>query len=243
MKKILFAASLLMLSGAVMAAGGTQWDYAGAAGPENWGKLTPEYGACSGRNQSPINLAGMVDAKLTPLVFSYKKQAAEIVNNGHTVQIDVAPGNSIKLDGRQFDLKQFHFHAPSENLIKGKSYPLEGHLVHADKDGNLVVVAVMFEAGKASKTLAQAWKQMPAKAGDKATLSDKIAVLDLLPAQHGYYRYNGSLTTPPCSEGVRWIVMKKPMSASKEQIVAFTAVLAHPNNRPLQAVNARTVLE
>jgi carbonic anhydrase len=115
--------------------------------------------------------------------------------------------------------------------------------VHADKDGNLVVVAVMFEEGKANPVLTQAWQQMPKQAGDKAALNDKIAALGLLPARRDYYRFNGSLTTPPCSEGVRWLVMKTPMSASKQQIEAFAGVLAHPNNRPLQAINARTVLE
>tara|TARA_R110001599_G_scaffold353840_1_gene599753 strand:- start:37387 stop:38118 length:732 start_codon:yes stop_codon:yes gene_type:complete len=243
MKNSFFAASLMLLPGAVFAANGAHWDYVGNAGPESWGKLTPEYGACSGRNQSPINLTGMIDAKLQPLVFNYDKQAGEILNNGHTVQINVVAGNSIKLDGTQFDLKQFHFHAPSENLIKGKSYPLEGHLVHADKDGNLAVIAVMFKEGKANKVLTQAWKQMPKQAGDKASLADQVTAMDLLPAKHDYYRFNGSLTTPPCSEGVRWIVMKNPMTASKEQIEAFAGVLTHPNNRPVQPLNARTVME
>lgn len=243
MKKSFFATGLMLLSGAVFAANGTHWEYSGEAGPESWAKLTPEYGACSGRNQSPVDLTGMVNAKLTPLTLSYNKQSAEILNNGHTVQINVAAGNSIKIDGAQFDLKQFHFHAPSENLIKGKSYPPEAHLVHADKDGNLAVVAVMLEEGKANKLLAQVWQQMPAKTGDKVALNDKVTAMGLLPAKHDYYRFNGSLTTPPCSEGVRWLVMKKPMSASKEQIAAFARVLTHPNNRPVQALNARTVME
>lgn len=243
MKTSLFVASLMLISGAVVAADGAHWDYAGEAGPANWARLTPEYGACAGHNQSPVNLTGMIDAKLAPITFSYDQRAAEILNNGHTVQINVAAGNSIVVDGIKFDLKQFHFHAPSENLIKGKSYPLEGHLVHADKDGNLAVVAVMFKEGHANSLLTQAWKQMPKQSGEKAELKDQVTAMALMPGKHDYYRFNGSLTTPPCSEGVRWIVMKQAMTASKEQIQAFAGVLTHPNNRPVQALNARSVME
>ena len=121
----------------------------------------------------------------------------------------------------KFTLKQFHFHAPSENEIKGVSYPLEAHFVHADKDGNLAVVAVMFKEGKENPALAKLWSHMPSKEGDKIALSHTDNALDLFPQNHAYYRFNGSLTTPPCSEGVRWFVMKKPVFASKAQIEAF----------------------
>ena len=243
MQKTLFAMGLLLLSSSAISATGPRWEYSGEAGPENWAKLSPEYGACAGKNQSPINLSGLIDAKLKPIAFSYKAGTTEILNNGHTVQVNAAEGSSITVDGIQFDLKQFHFHAPSENLINGKSYPLEAHLVHADKDGNLAVVAVMFNAGTASAALEKAWAQMPKNSGDKVDLSAKLSPLDLLPKNRDYYRFNGSLTTPPCSEGVRWLVMKHPASASKEQIETFAHVMHHPNNRPVQAVNARPVLE
>lgn len=243
MQKTLFAMGLLLLSSSAISATGPHWEYSGEAGPENWAKLSPEYGACAGKNQSPINLSGLIDAKLKPIAFSYKAGTTEILNNGHTVQVNAAEGSSITVDGIQFDLKQFHFHAPSENLINGKSYPLEAHLVHADKDGNLAVVAVMFNAGTASAALEKAWAQMPKNSGDKVDLSAKLSPLDLLPKNRDYYRFNGSLTTPPCSEGVRWLVMKHPASASKEQIETFAHVMHHPNNRPVQAVNARPVLE
>lgn len=243
MQKTLFAMGLLLLSCSAISATGPHWEYSGEAGPENWAKLSPEYGACAGKNQSPINLSGLIDAKLKPIAFSYKAGTTEILNNGHTVQVNAAEGSSITVDGIQFDLKQFHFHAPSENLINGKSYPLEAHLVHADKDGNLAVVAVMFNAGTASAALEKAWAQMPKNSGDKVDLSAKLSPLDLLPKNRDYYRFNGSLTTPPCSEGVRWLVMKHPASASKEQIETFAHVMHHPNNRPVQAVNARPVLE
>jgi carbonic anhydrase len=131
---------------------------------------------------------------------------------------------------------------PSENLIQGKSFPMEGHLVHADKDGHLAVVAVMVGEGEASKALETAWAQMPEQ-GEKRALSSNISPLEILPEDRDYYRFNGSLTTPPCSEGVRWLVMKQPTSASKEQITKFLQVVRHHNNRPVQAVNARPVLE
>lgn len=243
MKQTILAASLMMLTGVAFASSGTHWEYAGELGAENWAKLSPEFGACAGSNQSPINLTGFIDAKLKPIAFDYKGMSGDILNNGHTVQVNALAGSKITVDGIQFDLKQFHFHAPSENLIKGKSYPLEVHLVHADKDGHLAVVAVMFNEGKANKGMDKAWAQMPMKEGDKTALTAKLSPLELLPANRAYYRFNGSLTTPPCSEGVRWLVMKNAITASKEQIEAFEHVIHHPNNRPVQPVNARPVLQ
>jgi carbonic anhydrase len=242
MKRALIAVGLLLSSGAAFCGDGAAWSYSGATGPENWAKLSPEYGACAGSNQSPINLSGFIDAELAPIAFDYKAASAEILNNGHTIQVNVLPGSSIVVDGIEFELKQFHFHVPSENLIQGKSFPMEGHLVHADKDGHLAVVAVMVGEGEASKALETAWAQMPEQ-GDKRALSSNISPLEILPENRDYYRFNGSLTTPPCSEGVRWLVMKQPISASQEQIAKFLQVIRHHNNRPVQAVNARPVLE
>ena len=243
MKKTLFAVGMLLLSSSAVFAGGAHWEYSGEAGPDNWAKLSPEYSACAGKNQSPINLTGFIEAKLKPIIFNYRGGSAEILNNGHTVQINALSGSSISVDGILFDLTQFHFHAPSENLIQGKSFPLEVHLVHADKDGNLAVVAVMVTEGKANKVLEKAWAQMPEKEGDKLVLSSSISPQEILPPNRDYYRFNGSLTTPPCTEGVRWLVMKHTVSASKEQIERFAHVMHHPNNRPVQPVNARPVLK
>lgn len=242
MKKAWFAVGML-LSVSAFSAGGIHWEYSGEAGPEHWAKLDPEYSACAGKNQSPVNLTAFVESELAPLVFSYGGGSAEILNNGHTVQINALPGSSLSVDGMQFALKQFHFHAPSENLIDGKSFPLEAHLVHADQDGHLAVVAVLFTEGAANTVLEKAWAHLPETAGDPLTLPPGISPLDLLPSNRDYYRYNGSLTTPPCSEGVRWLVMKNPVPASKAQVDAFTHVMHHPNNRPVQAVNARSVLK
>jgi carbonic anhydrase len=218
------------------------WTYSGEEGPEHWGKLSPDYAACNGKNQSPIDLTGFIKADLTPIDFKYQEGGNEILNNGHTVQVNYQAGSRIVVDGTEFHLKQFHFHAPSENTINGKAYPMEVHLVHANKQGHLAVVAVMFAEGEANKVLDQAWLHMPEKSGDTHTLS-AISAEGLLPAQRTYYRFNGSLTTPPCSEGVRWLVMKETVTASKRQIDAFAHTVHHPNNRPIQPTYARPVLE
>lgn len=240
------AAAVMAMAGVAHAAGehpghGIHWGYQGEVGPAAWTKLKQEFASCAGKNQSPINVAGTIDAQLKPVAFNYKAGGTEVVNNGHTIQVNYEPGNGISMDGTQFELKQFHFHSPSENQINGKSFPLEGHLVHADKDGNLAVVAVMFDLGAANPAVGAAWGQMP-KAEGKAALPAKVSASSLLPADRDYFRYNGSLTTPPCSEGVRWVVMKKPMTISKEQLEAFKTTLGFDNNRPVQAVNARPVL-
>ena len=235
------------IGGAVVAALMTpvhaqHWGYAGEAGPDQWSKLDPKFVMCAmGKNQSPIDLSGFVEADLAPLAFDYKAGATEIVNNGHTVQVNFAPGSSLKVAGRTFELKQFHFHAPSENRVSGKQYPLEAHLVHADKDGNLAVVAVMFGNGPANALLDKLWPAMPAKDA-KAALTAGTSAMALLPANRDYYRFNGSLTTPPCSEGVWWLVLKHPATVSKAQVDAFSKAIGFANNRPLQPVNARAVL-
>jgi carbonic anhydrase len=244
MKKTFLALASSLSLAAIPALAQHHWGYSGEGGPENWAKLAADNAMCAlGRNQSPIDLSGFVEADLKPLKLDYKAGASEIVNNGHTIQVNYAPGSSLTVDGRAFELKQFHFHAPSENRVGGKQFPLEGHLVHADKDGNLAVLAVMFEAGAANPVLEKAWAAMPVKAGGKAPLPAGLNVLAMLPADKDYYRFNGSLTTPPCTEGVRWLVAKKPASVSKAQVERFSKTLGFANNRPVQAVNARPVLQ
>ena len=244
MKSAALVSGILFATGLAWAGDKSHWEYSGHAGPEHWGELSPEFSLCgSGRNQTPIDLDAMIEAELAPIEFRYQAAGHEVINNGHTIQVNFDSGSGIAIDGRQFDLKQFHFHAPSENHIQGKSYALEGHLVHADKDGNLAVVAVMFEPGAANEVIYQAWKVMPEKAGGKSALGAKVSAEGLLPVQRDYYRFNGSLTTPPCSEGVRWLVMKEAMTASEAQIEQFAHVMHHPTNRPLQPLFARPVLQ
>lgn len=250
MKRYVMMAALAVLSSALapsaaMASeGAAHWSYSGALGPEHWGAISPEYAACRvGANQSPVDISSVAHAGLSPLDVHYADGARRILNNGHTVQVDVASGSSIDVDGHPFTLKQFHFHSPSENRINGRSYPLEVHMVHADADGHLAVVAVMFEQGSANPTLTQLWAHMPDHAGSAHELEPGLSAASLLPPQHSYYRFSGSLTTPPCSEGVRWMVMKQPLTASSEQIATFAAVLHHANNRPLQPLNGRLVVD
>ena len=219
------------------------WGYSGEGAPQNWGKLDPEFATCAtGKSQSPIDIGKSTKADQTPVRLDYKKGTTEILNNGHTVQVNYQPGSTLMVDARSFELKQFHFHAPSENTFSGKHFPLEGHLVHADKDGNLAVVAVMFNEGPANPLLDSLWKMMPGKEGGKKALTDPLSALDMLPVERRYYTFTGSLTTPPCSEGVRWLVIQKPVTASKAQIDAFAKAVGFPNNRPVQPLNARQVL-
>lgn len=248
MIKPIFTASLvascLLVSGLALASGKAHWGYSGHEGPEHWGELSPEYATCSlGKNQSPIDVSGMVEGELQAIKFDYEAGGKEVLNNGHTIQVNYAPGSTIEVDGTRFELKQFHFHSPSENTIDGKSYPLEAHFVHADKSGNLAVVAVMFDKGDVNAELEKAWKQMPGHADEKAMLSSIIDASALLPKTRDYYRFNGSLTTPPCTEGVRWLVMKNIETASKAQIEQFSETVGFANNRPAQPLNARMIVQ
>ena len=220
------------------------WGYAGEVGPEHWAEFESDFGACSsGRNQSPIDLGNFIEAELPPIAFDYQPGGHEVVNNGHAIQVNYNAGSSIAIDSTVFQLKQFHFHSPSENTINGKSFPMEAHFVHADAKGNLAVVALMFGEGAGNKVLEKVWPQVPRDEGDKASLASQVAAADLLPADRDYYYYSGSLTTPPCSEGVRWFVLKNPATASAEQLGVVGKVIGHPNNRPVQPVGARPVLE
>ncbi|MDP2070911.1 carbonic anhydrase [Methylotenera sp.] len=220
------------------------WTYAGKDGPASWGKLSPEFVTCDvGRNQSPINIEETARASLKPLKAIQKFAAKDIVNNGHTVQINFKEGNMLALDNAAFQMKQVHFHSPSENTIRGKSFPLEAHFVHADSKGNLAVIGVMYTEGKANAALAKLWEQLPNEAGEPIELKNRVIPSDLIPENRGYYRFSGSLTTPPCSEGVRWLLIKTPLTASKEQIEAFKRAVNHDNNRPVQPLNGRLIVE
>ncbi len=235
---------VLCMISIVLAGEKAHWGYSGHEGPEHWGKLDPKYSLCSeGKNQSPVNLTGMIESDLPPITINYKSGGNEILNNGHTIQVNYNPGSTIKVNGNEFELKQFHFHSPSENTIEGHSYPMEAHFVHADKEGNLAVIAVMFKAGEKNAELEKAWAHMPENVGEKGALPKTVDANILLPHDHDYYRFNGSLTTPPCPEGVWWLVMKYFHTASKEQIDKFAHAMHHPNNRPVQPANARAILK
>lgn len=249
MKASILAATLLLASLSVSSAEQEaehppHWEYSGEFGPEHWAEVQSDFVACSsGRNQSPIDLGNFIEADLPAIVFDYKPGGHEVVNNGHTVQVNYSPGSSITVDSTVFELKQFHFHSPSENTINGKSFPMEAHFVHADAKGNLAVVALMFKEGDSSKLLETVWPHVPQDADDETDLTPPVAAADLLPADRDYYRYSGSLTTPPCSEGVRWFVLKQPAKATPEQLGKVGKAIGHPNNRPVQPVGARSPLQ
>lgn len=242
---ILLVPGFLLATATVFAGGGSShWGYSGHEGPANWGELSKDYAICSsGKNQSPVNITGMVEAELAPISFNYKESALDVVNNGHTIKASYEAGSSITVDGHTYNLLQMHWHTPSENHIEGQSFPMEAHFVHADEAGNLAVIGVVYNSGHENAGIAPVWNAMPAKTGEVSKGANSISAMAMLPENKDYYRFNGSLTTPPCSEGVRWMVMKNPVEASAEQIEKFHSTFHHDTNRPVQAINARPVLK
>jgi carbonic anhydrase len=218
------------------------WAYEGPEGPAHWGDESPAYEACKlGKQQSPIDIRGAKAAKLPPLAFSYQASPLHIINNGHTIQVNVPPGSFLNVGGKQYALVQFHFHHPSENELNGKAFPMEAHLVHKDTDGKLAVVAVLLAGGKTNAFIASLWKAIPPQEGEES--APEGVTVDpnrLLPPSHAYFTFPGSLTTPPCSEDVTWFVLRTPVSLSQGEVSAFAA--KYPNNaRPVQPLNGRTV--
>ncbi len=220
------------------------WSYEGDTAPAKWAELSEKNKMCGlGKTQSPINVTTTLDVDLEAIKPAYTSASKDVVNNGHTIQVNMDKGSTIDIDGVSFSLKQFHFHSPSENHIDGKSFPLEGHFVHLDADGNIAVVALMFEEGKANENIAKIWKKMPKELHQDNELKLANIAAELLPKNKDYYRFAGSLTTPPCTEGVKWLVLKTPVTISKEQVAQFLAVMHHPNNRPIQPTDARVIVK
>ncbi len=227
------------------AAHGGHWDYEGPGGPERWGALKPEFAKCAtGTRQSPIDIREGVRVQLEPVQFSYQPSAFRVLDNGHTIQVNVAPGNGIEVMGRRFELQQFHFHRPSEERIDGRQFDMVAHLVHKDLDGRLAVVAVLLERGSAHPIVQSVWNNLPLEKGDEVGARGTLDLARLLPPepQRQYFTYMGSLTTPPCSEGVLWMVMKQPVPISPEQIGIF-ARLYPMNARPVQSAAGRLIKE
>jgi carbonic anhydrase len=219
------------------------WDYTGNGGPETWGQMKPEFAKCStGTRQSPIDIRDGIRVELDPVRFDYQPSGFRVIDNGHTVQVNVAAGNSIEVMGRRYELVQFHFHRPSEERIDGKQFDMVVHLVHKDLDGRLAVVAVLLDRGAAQPLIQNVWNNLPLEKGDEVVARAPINLNDLLPPQRQYFTYMGSLTTPPCSEGVLWMVMKQPVPVSAEQIGIF-ARLYPMNARPIQSASGRLIKE
>ena len=222
------------------------WSYEGESGPQAWGNLKPDFTTCaSGKRQSPINIedGATLHGPAEPLQFSYSSSNAAVVNNGHTIQVDVQGENTITVRDSTYRLLQFHFHTPSEEQINGKRFPMVAHLVHKNGEGQLAVVAVLLEEGEASPFIDKVWTYMPLDSGDRVRMpADLLNLSELLPTDQRYYQFMGSLTTPPCTEGVLWNVLKTPVTVSREQLKLFSQIF--PNNaRPVQALNGRIVRE
>ena len=219
------------------------WEYQGVAGPESWGTLQAEFSKCSvGTRQSPIDIRDGVKVQLDAVQFDYKPSSFRVIDNGHTVQVNLAPGNSIEVTGRRYDLLQFHFHRPSEERINGRQFDMVAHLVHKDVDGRLAVVAVLLDRGSAHAVVQSVWNNLPLEKGEEVPARTTLDLNALLPAERSYFTYMGSLTTPPCSEGVLWMVMKNPVPISSEQIGIF-ARLYPMNARPIQQASGRLIKE
>jgi carbonic anhydrase len=228
------------------------WHYEGAEGPAGWGKLSPKFSACGeGRAQSPVDFATTVastepafktDLGPGSLRIAHHEHVADGINNGHTIQINYEGGDELTIGSDTYGLVQYHFHNRSEHTVNGRHYPMEMHLVHKTAGGKLAVIGVFIEEGAHNAAFDPIWNNLPKQKGVQTHYANvNVDVDKLLPAKRASYRYDGSLTTPPCSEGVRWIVMTTPIQLSAQQIKAFTAII-HDNNRPTQPLNGRPVL-
>ncbi|MEJ0016171.1 MAG: carbonic anhydrase [Acetobacteraceae bacterium] len=219
------------------------WGYEGGGGPAKWGDLSADFRACSaGVEQTPIDLVHPVRAELGSVTVAYQKMPLKIVNNGHTIQVKATPGSRLQINETAYELLQFHFHHPSEHLLAGKAFDLECHFVHRSAAGAFAVLGVFVQPGAANAALTPIWQAMPAKETPEQTVPGvTVDASALLPKDRHYFRYMGSLTTPPCSEGLTWTVFRDPVTASVEQIRAFAALFPM-NARPSQPLNRRFLL-
>ena len=222
------------------------WEHEGDNGPQNWAKLKPEFSTCAtGKRQSPVHIleTDTVPGPAEVLKFDYQPSGGSVVNNGHTVQVDLAGNNTLYVRGSAYKLIQFHFHHPAEERVNYKGFSMVAHLVHKNEEGQLAVVAVLIDPGAANPLIEQVWTRMPLDVKDRVGLpAGLIDMNQLLPMDQRYYQFIGSLTTPPCTEGVLWLVMKQPMTVSRDQLKLFTK-LYPMNARPVQALNGRLVRE
>ena len=233
---------VVALAGAFSAhAEGHHWSYGKHGGPSEWGGLDQAFASCQlGKVQSPIDIRGARAADLPAIKFDYQPAPLKLIDNGHTIQVNYAPGSTIDVGGTRYELVQFHFHKPSEEKIDGKAHAMVAHLVHKGSDGAVAVVAVLLDKGSDNPTLHAILGNLPKQKEKELAASATNDAATLLPADKGYYTFQGSLTTPPCSEGVRWFVMKTPMTVAANELTAI-AKLYPMNARPTQPLNGRAV--
>jgi carbonic anhydrase len=224
----------------------TAWSYEGAKGPAHWAELDPEYVACGGKEQSPIDIQETKKGDLPDLRFEFKSGPLHIINNGYTavrVNYPAGNGNFLVVGAERYELTQFHFHHPSEELIRGKAYDMVVHLMYAASDGKMAGVAVLVNEGSENATVRELWKYMPKTAGKEHEIPGvQVNPAGLLPKNTAYYTYMGSVTAPPCTEGVKWFVLKSPVEFSSAEIGAFAKLYPH-DARPVQPLNGRVVEE
>lgn len=219
------------------------WGYEGEIGPEHWSDLSPDFVLCkSGREQSPIDIPGRAAFNPPDLVFDYYPSALHIANNGHSIQANYDAGSSLRVDGESYPLVQFHFHNPSENTVDGVATEMEMHLVHVSERGEIAVVGVFLVEGEANAAYAPVFDNMPSEEGETVDVAGvHVDAAALLPGERSYWRWDGSLTTPPCTEGVKWFMLRTPVELSAAQIDAFKALYTG-NARPVQPMNERDFL-
>jgi carbonic anhydrase len=221
----------------------THWSYGGESGPLQWAEMNPEWAKCgSGNRQSPIDIRSGIKVDLEPINFDYKPSGFNIIDNGHTIQVNLGSGNYITVANHVYELVQFHFHRPSEERVNGRTYEMVVHLVHKDVSGKLAVVAILIERGAARSLIQTIWNNLPLEKNETVTPTGVLDMNTILPKRRDYFTYMGSLTTPPCSEGVLWMVMKEPVSVSQDQIEIF-ARLYQMNARPIQSASERMIKE
>ena len=220
------------------------WDYLGVENPSHWGLLSEEYKTCeTGNRQSPINITMVHHGEHhQKLVFHYRTSQLHEMNNGHTIQVSHVSGCRVDLNDRKYKLRQFHFHSPSEHHIEGKTFPMEMHLVHQDNSGHVLVIAVLMETDASQPVLSKLWKWLPEQKEKEVSIPLELSLTDILPQDTSHYTYSGSLTTPPCTEGVQWIVLKKLMHVTKQDVDQFVQIIGQ-NARPIQPLRDRHIDE
>lgn len=223
-----------------------RWGYTGDIAPDRWAELAPEFRLCGvGTRQSPIDIRDGIAVDLEKIGFDYRPGAFSVLDDGHTVQVQVAPGSSLSVMGRRYELQRLHFHRPSEERVNGRQFDMVAHLEHRDAEGRVAMLAVLLERGRDDQPqpfLQAVWGNLPLEKGESLAAQVQLDPAQLLPADRSYYTYMGSMTTPPCSEGVLWLVLRQPVQVTAQQLDVF-ARLYPMNARPLQAGSGRLIKE
>lgn len=241
MRKRFLVTALAITAAASAGAQSTPWSYSGKTGPDRWAKLDGAYLSCTnGHEQSPLDIRGAKPSNLAPLELHYRTGQIKIVNDGHTIQGIPEPGSYLSAGGHRYDLVQFQFHHPSEEAVKGQLSDMEVQLLHKDAEGKMVILSARMKEGNPNVVLAALWPLLPKQAGQSATTTDMVNPAGLLPADRSYWTYQGSLTTPPCTEGIGWFVFKQEVEISRDQLQSFSQLYPR-NSRPLQPPHDRKI--